>query len=176
VGWLWRGGEEDELVWHSEYHCLMNGRNHENYAYSTGEGDETKDTDLRFREPVMFCLWCQEIAALRIWEKTGQLARSTDPADINSKGVTWYTRWVEEMRPHYWSYFDVPFQISEREGVYAHPELYPNPDTFEELKTSGGAYRHLDASDLYQPFEAATPEVTRVAAWSDAEELLVVNA
>lgn len=176
VGWLWRGGEDDLGVWHSEYHCLMNGRNHENYAYSPAEGDETKNTDLRFRDPVMFCLWCQEIVVLRTLEKTGQLAREGDPADVNAKGWTWYARWVQELRPLYWEFFDLPRQILEREQVYAHPERYPNAETFEELKDSADCYRPVDGADLYQPFQADPSSQTPPAPWSDAEELLVANA
>ena len=174
VGWLWRGGEDDLGVWHSEYHCLMNGRNHENYAYSPTEGDDTKNTDLRFRDPVMFCLWCQEIVALRIWEKTGKLARADDPQDINLKGWIWYARWANELRPLYWTFFDLPYQIQEREQIYAQPELYP--DTFKELKDTSGAYRPLAGSALYQPFNAEPLQATPPAAWSDDEELLVSNA
>jgi hypothetical protein len=175
VGWLWRGGEDDLGVWHSEYHCLMNGRNHENYAYSDDEGDSTKNTDLRFREPVMFCLWCQELAALRILEKTGQLARADDPEDINARGRMWYARWVEEFRPLYWEFFDLPYQIQEREEIYAHPESYPDSDTFKELKDSAGSYRPLAGSNLYQPFNAQPLPTSTPPAWSEAEEILVTN-
>ena len=154
----------------------MNGRNHENYAYSTDEGDETNDTDLRFRTPVMSCLWCQELVALRIWEKTGQLVRPDDPADVNQKGLMWYSRWVDEIRQLYWKFFDLPFQILEREKIYAHPENYPDAATFEELKGSRGRFRPLDVSNLYQPFEA--PALTQAPATSgtDDEELLMANA
>lgn len=175
VGWLWRGGEDDCGVWHSEYHCLMNGRNHENYAYSPDEGPETKNTDLRFRNPVMFCLWCQEIVTLRILEKTGQLARTGDPSDINGKGSMWYARWVNELRALYWSFFDLPYQIVEREQIYAYPDLYPDSTTFTELKDSAGNYRLLAGSSLYQPFNAEPLLATEPAPWSDDEELLTVS-
>lgn len=175
VGWLWRGGEDDKGVWHSEYHCLMNGRNHENYAYSVHEGPETKDTDLRFRNPPMFCLWCQELTALRIWEKTGQLARPGDHPDINEKGRTWYNRWVNEVRPLYWAFFHLPHQIQEREQIYAHPEDFPDVATFEELKDGAGNFRALDASDLYQPFEADRLMIAPAASGTDDEELLMAN-
>jgi hypothetical protein len=175
VGWLWRGGEDDLGVWHSEYHCLMNGRNHENYAYSYHEGDSTKNTDLRFRNPVMFCLWCQELVAMRILEKTGQLARRDDPEDINARGRMWYARWVFEFRPLYWTYFDLPYQIQEREAIYAHPERYPDSDTFEELKDSADNYRPLAGSNLYQPFNAKARPATTPPGWSDAEEVLAAN-
>lgn len=173
VGWLWRGGEEDLGVWHSEYHCLMNGRNHENYAYSSHEGNATKNTDLRFRDPVMFCLWCQELVAMRILEKTGQLARGDDPEEINAKGRMWYARWVFEFRPLYWAYFDLPYQIQERETIYAHPE--DNADTFTELKDGSDNYRPVAGSNLYQPFNAAARPATTPPGWSDAEEVLVAN-
>jgi hypothetical protein len=155
VGWLWRGGEQDLGVWHSEYHCLMNGK-HENYAYSATE-TSAAEVDLRFRRimtqsgtviPPRYCLWCQELVTIRILEKTGQLVANGDPADINERGRRWYSRWVDTWRDRYWAAFDVDHQLDERELLYANPSS--EPETFGEL---GG--QRLDASDLYEPFAAA---------------------
>jgi hypothetical protein len=59
VGWLWRGGEQELGVWHSEYHCLMNGK-HKNYAYTSDESQDPTGpdaslmvADLRFRRKVV---------------------------------------------------------------------------------------------------------------------------
>jgi hypothetical protein len=154
VGWLWRGGEKDICVWHSEYHCLMNGK-HVNYAYSTGEKMTPDDVDLRFRRPPRYCLWCQEIVTLRILEKTGQLAAGDDPEDINARGRRWYRHWVNRWRDRYWAFFDVDQQIDDRELLYANPSSEPGT-FYAELHSTDGSYKRLDKSDLYQPF-AATP-------------------
>lgn len=160
VGWLWRGGEQDLDVWHSEHHCLMNGK-HENYAYSTSETPPAS-ADLRFRRvvtsagtviPPRYCLWCQEIVTIRILEKTGRLATAGDPADINERGRRWYTEWVNSWRDNYWAVFDVNRQIDDRELLYANPSA--EPETFSELRNADGSYKRLDESDLYAPFAAA---------------------
>lgn len=160
VGWLWRGGEQDLGVWHSEYHCLMNGQ-HVNYAYSTSETSPAS-VDLRFRRvvtatgaviPPRYCLWCQEIVTIRILEKTGQLAAAGDPADVNERGRRWYDRWVDTWRDRYWAAFDVDQQIDGRESLYANPSS--EPETFDEISNADGSYKRLDGSDLYGPFTAA---------------------
>jgi hypothetical protein len=129
VGWLWRGGEQDRGVWHSEYRCLMNGR-HENYAFTADAADEGAS----LRWPHDYCLWCEEIVAARILEKTGQIGRRGDPEDVNERGRVWHERWVRELRDLYWEWADLLGKVEEREAAYA------------EL----GIWR----SDLYTPFRA----------------------
>jgi hypothetical protein len=93
----------------------MNG-GHQNYAYTPFvEDDPTHDppptgcsrfadggTDLRWRNPPTYCLWCQEIVVIRTLEKTGQLARAGDDPSINVNGEAWYRDWVAKGRAHYW--------------------------------------------------------------------------
>ena len=178
VGWLWRGGEDELRVWHSEYHCLMNGR-HENYAYTHDADSDWTDldapnvadrriADLRFRRverdppladiPPRYCLWCHEIVTARILEKTGQLAEDDDPSDIDARGRRWYDHWVETWRARYWVAFDIADEITRREALYAHPHW--ESDTFVELDDGSGGYKRLDKSDLYQPFTSAAAAPT----------------
>jgi len=171
VGWLWRGGEDGLAVWHSEYHCLMNGGHH-NFAYSTTEMPPA-GADLRFRRPPRYCLWCQEIVTIRILEKTGQLAAGNDPANINERGRHWYSRWVNTWRDRYWAAFDVDAQIDEREMLYANPAS--EPATFSEIQNGDGSYKRLDKSDLYQAFTAAPP-VGGIAPDDDEDAILAMLA
>lgn len=171
VGWLWRGGEEELEVWHSKYHCLMNGGHH-NYAYSTTEKPPAL-ADLRFRRPPRYCLWCQEIVTIRILEKTGQLAAAGDPENVNDRGRHWYSRWVNTWRDRYWAAFDVDAQIGERETLYANPAS--EPGTFTEIRNEGGSYKRLDQSDLYQPF-AAVPRADGSPPDDDEDAILAMLA
>jgi hypothetical protein len=184
VGWLWRGGEQDLKVWHSEYQCLMNGK-HDNYTY-TGDGGDPSDnpptncsrfvdggTDLRWRDPPRYCVWCQEIVVLRLLEKTGQLALAGDPSSINDRGEVWYTRWVDDGRQRYWDFFDVSKQIADREALYASPSLEPN--SLCQLKKADGTYLKLQDSDLYQVFDADPIDYGTPPAADDGEELLMAN-
>jgi hypothetical protein len=169
VGWLWRGGEQDLKVWHSEYQCLMNGA-HENYAYTSDEAsDPTANpgggfTGAALRSPGRYCLWCQEIVAARILEKTGQLAESGDPANINARGRAWYESWVTRWRPRYWAFFGVTGQIVDREAFYAHGPNLP------VLDAAGLA---LWRSDLYKPFEAGPAVSSSAPDVPDGEWLLL---
>ena len=178
VGWLWRGGEHELGVWHSEYHCLMNGV-HENYAYTHDADSDWTDldapdvenrrfADLRFRRvarnspladiPPRYCLWCHEIVTARILEKTGQLSEDDDPSDIDARGRRWYDHWAEKWRARYWAAFDIADIITLREALYAHPS--GEPETFEELQDGPSAFKRLDTSDLYQPFTSSSPAPT----------------
>ncbi len=188
VGWLWRGGEHDKRVWHSEYQCLMNG-SHENYAYTIDESaDPTAapppgctrfdgtdgGADLRWRNPPRYCFWCEEIIVVRILEKTGQLALAGDPANINSRGRVWHERWVAEGRRHYWTLLDVANRIQQREALYAEPAL--EPGSFCQIVNPDGSHLRLDHSDLYQPFDADGPAPTANPALGDDEALVMMNA
>jgi len=188
VGWLWRGGEQDKGVWHAEYQCLMNGK-HPNYAYTTDRDldptanppascnrfdTEERGVDLRWRNPPRYCLWCQEIVVVRILEKTGQLAMAGDPSDVNARGRTWYARWAADGRGRYWTFFDVPLQIQEREALYASPGT--EPGSFCQIQNADGSYRDLARSDLYRPFDADSREATALGPPGDDVELLMLIA
>ena len=186
VGWLWRGGEQDRRVWHSEYQCLMNGL-HDNYAFTTVAADDptafppgacTRIQDgganLRWRDPPRYCLWCQEIVAMRILEKTGQLEEVGDPGNINQRGKVWHARWVSEWRRLYWNFFDVTAQIQSRETLYANPST--EPGSFCQIQNPDGSYRNLWRSDLYKPFEGESQGGTSSPASQDDEELAMLNA
>jgi len=178
VGWLWRGGEDDLRVWHAEYQCLMNGR-HKNYAFTSDESNDPTGpdaslmiADLRWRNPPRYCLWCHEIVVARILEKTGQLASSDDPENINDRGVRWYEKWVSDWRPRYWSFFNVPQLIADREALYANPAS--EPGSFTEIKQADGSYLELWRSDLYNPFKGSSIPTSTPPPFGDDEELLAM--
>jgi hypothetical protein len=177
VGWLWRGGEHDRSVWHSEYHCLMNGR-HENYAYTSDAAKDpsasmTEEVDLRWRDPPRYCLWCQEIVVIRTLEKTGQLLRAGDPQNANARGRRWYDRWVSDLRTDYLAFFNIEARIAERENLYANPALEAN--TFSEIRNSDGTYLPLWRSDLYRPFGSGRLESGRQQHSTDEIAFLMTN-
>jgi len=128
IGNLFKGGKRYENgVWHSEYSCLINGTHH-NYLCDVDPA--SPDTNLRDHEHFYF--WCEEIVAWRILEKTGEFWRGGDPADINARGRTWYQRWVNTLRDDYYTHFDVPTLIREKNACYdtfygkACPPEFPN--------------------------------------------------
>ena len=177
VGWLWRGGEDDEGVWHSEYHCLMNGR-HDNYLFtSNASEDPTAEPDGTYkvgtgaglRSDFRYCLWCQEIVVSRILEKTGQLAEPGDPASINERGIVWYDRWLSTWRDRYWGFFDLDTGVVDREQLYA---TQSNAE-FDVLNT---ASLELWRSDLYQPFHGDTVSAGAPGEVEDGEALLLMTA
>ena len=153
VGWLWLGGEKEKGVWHSEYHCLMNGK-HDNYLFimdatsdptANPDGTYTDENGARLRSDDRFCLWCQEIVCIRILEKTGQLGSPIDPADPNVRGRLWYDRWIDRWRDRYWDFFEMDSMIDLHERIYADQA----GSEFDKLNDAG-----LQAwqSDLYQAF------------------------
>ena len=185
VGWLWRGGEADEKVWHSEYQCLMNGT-HENYAYTPDAASDPTaapptscarfvdgGVTLRWRDPPTYCLWCQEIVVIRILEKTGRLATPNDDPSINERGEAWYQDWVADGRSGYWETFDVADQIRERESWYADPSL--RPGDLCQLLRADGTYLRLESSPLYQVFDAEPVASGSAPSPDDGEELLMVT-
>ena len=186
VGWLWRGGEDDLEVWHSEYQCLMNGK-HVNYAYTPDAfRDPTANpptdcprfvdggSDLRWRDPPTYCLWCQEIVVIHILEKTGQLTGPGDDPSIDVRGVAWYLRWQGEGRDRYWAFFDVPEQLRQREAWYADPSL--RPGDLCQLMSADGSYLVLGRSPLYRVFSAGPTSGGSPPEMDDGEELLVATA
>lgn len=154
VGWLWRGGEEDEDVWHMEYRCLMNGK-HDNYAFThdssqdptaQADGSYKNETGAWLRNSKQYCLWCEEVVVVRILEKTGQLAASGDPDDINARGRVWYRRWLKRGQDWYWDLFGIAAKVAKREAQYADPNK-----RIDLLKNNN---LDLWKSDLYRPFRA----------------------
>jgi hypothetical protein len=188
VGWLWRGGEHDERVWHSEYQCLMNGM-HENYAYTPdAPSDPTANPPtttscnrflspagcvLRWRKPPTYCLWCEEIVVIRTLEKTGQLETAHDDDSIDERGRDWYQDWVTEGRAAYWETFEVADRIREREEWYANPSL--RADDLCQLLRDDGTYLRLDASPLYQVFDAEPHPTASAPEPEDGDLLLMAN-
>lgn len=176
VGWLWRGGERDEGVWHSEYHCLMNGR-HDNYLFTSNEpedptaqpdGTYEDETGAWLRSEHRYCLWCREIVVSRILEKTRQLAEPGDPASINERGKVWYNRWLSTWRDRYWDFFDLDAGVLDREQLYA---TQPNPE-FNRLNSES---LELWRSDLYQPFHGDSVGVGAPGEFGDGEALLLMT-
>lgn len=112
VGNLYRGGEDDGGVWHSEYRCLMNGK-HENYACNLS-GDF-----VNLRDYGRLCFWCEEIVTLRILEKSGQLTCSS--SDLNDCGREWFANWNSSLRHLYYTdpRFDNVDRIAARSTCYA---------------------------------------------------------
>ena len=108
---------------------------------------------LRWRNPPIYCLWCQEIIVIRILEKTGQLAKPGDDDSINQRGRDWYEGWVAQGRADYWRSFDVAAQIVLRESWYANPSLKAG-DLCQLLRADKVTYLRLDASPLYRVFDA----------------------
>ncbi len=96
---------------HSEYKCLMNGT-HENYFC----GFSGPDTNLRDYNNM--CFWCEEITVLRILERTDQLDRPGDSADINARGRQWFRLWDDSLRDAYYSYFNVDSVIVLKDSCF----------------------------------------------------------
>jgi hypothetical protein len=175
VGWAWRGGEHDLSVWHSEYNCLMNG-SHDNYRFTSvasadptanADGSYTDENGANLRASTRYCLWCQEIVVARILEKTGQLVRPGDPADINEAGRAYHERWESTWRERYWQFFGGDSQIADREALYADASQFP------ALQQAGLV---LWQSDLYKVFAAAPSSAGQAGTDDDDLELLMANA
>jgi hypothetical protein len=151
VGRLWVGGNSHRGVWHSEYRCLMNG-GHNNFAFTqiaaddpSAEADGSYDgAGWDLRDGHRFCLWCQEVVTLRILEKTDQLLEDGDPADETSRGILWYSRWVQRLRENYFALFGVAGQIDAAETSYA-------------ATSPGAAGEPLRLSDLHSVPVTACP-------------------
>jgi hypothetical protein len=172
VGWMWVGGVRQHGVWHAEYMCLMNG-GHDNFAFTqVADNDPTIDSNgvvtgasLRTfpNGGVYFCLWCQEIVALRILEKTDQLLEAGDPSDITTQGTLWWDRWVERLRTNYRTLLDVDQQILDAESRYA--AMFP-----------GKNGEPLWRSDLYAVPIAPTPPARSPGPSLTDEEVLLLTA
>ncbi len=111
IGNMFAGGDWYYGVAHSEYKCLMNGT-HDNY-FCDRSGDA-----VNLRDWNNFCFWCEEVMAVRILERTHQLVRPADSADINARGRQWYRLWDDSLRDAYYSYFNVDSLIMRKDSCY----------------------------------------------------------
>lgn len=112
IGNMFTGMDIYEIgVGHSEYKCLLNG-GHENY-FCDLEGDNKN-----LRDRLNMCFWCEEIVAVRILERTHQLERAGDSADINSRGRQWYRLWDDSLRDAYYNYFNIDSLIAVKDSCY----------------------------------------------------------
>lgn len=128
IGNLWKGGRGNENgVWHSEYSCLINGT-HDNYFCNVEDGGPATN----LRDHNHFCFWCEEIVAMRILEKTHQLERPGDPADINDRGRAWFQRWESSLRNLYYNHFNVRILIAEKNACYETFYGTPCPSEFPD--------------------------------------------
>lgn len=122
VGWLWRGAYNELGVWHAEYMCLMNGT-HNNYCHvpdpatdTLADGVDGANLRVRYR----FCMWCQELVAMRFLEKTGVLRQSDDGSAVTAElGRSYLNRWRQTWRQRYYGRFNIQLQLEEREASYA---------------------------------------------------------
>ena len=128
VGQMWKGGRGKEKgVWHPEYKCQMNG-GHQNYFSRTDEADQFNASGNQVFASLRsshFCLWCEEILTVKILEKTDAFLQFQDileaAGDINVLGRIWYRRWVDALRPVYWTEFNLPGRIADREAYFTNP-------------------------------------------------------
>jgi len=112
IGRLWRGGENEFGVWHSEPMCLMNG-GHENWnAQMTSRHGWLRDG-------ARLCFWCEELTAAFVWYLTGMLGDSTD-------GVALWSNW-EKLRPDYFRAVQMKERIAEQSAVYRHSVFANSP-------------------------------------------------
>jgi hypothetical protein len=120
IGNLFVGGNDDRGVWHCEYRCLMNGKG-DNYSCN----QDSSSTARNLRDGANYCFWCEEIVAVRILEKTGQLARPEDPTDINARGRTWYQLWDGMLRTRYYDHFNLRDLITAKNACYGFADCPP---------------------------------------------------
>lgn len=160
VGWLWRGGYHELGVWHAEYQCLMNGT-HVNYCHSPDASDTlasgSDGADLRIR--YRFCMWCQELVAMRFMEKTGALRESGDPSTPTAQlGRDYWKRWKKTWRRRYYTRFDIGTQITDREAIY----------TVGSRPTECSTSPPLEESMLYEPQQDAKKDSGPAVNWDVA--------
>jgi hypothetical protein len=139
VGWLWRGSYQELGVWHAEYRCLMNGT-HRNYCHTPDASDPlasgSDGANLRIR--YRFCLWCQELVAMRLLERTGALSEPGDPATPSAElGRELYRRWRTTWRRRYETRFAIGAQIAARESEYAAGDRPTECSSSPPLERSG---------------------------------------
>ena len=112
IGNLFKGGNNEHGVWHSEYQCLINGGHH-NYLCDNDD-PESDYYDLRDHEH--YCFWCEEIVAVKILEKARQIGTEIPSVAM---GKTWLDRWEDTLRHYYYTHFDIPELIEEKDACYA---------------------------------------------------------
>ncbi|MHC4111081.1 MAG: hypothetical protein ACYSUY_08395 [Planctomycetota bacterium] len=112
IGNLFKGGSREHGVWHSEYQCLINGGHH-NYLCDNDDPD-SKNVDLRDGEH--YCFWCEEVVAIRILEKARQIGTQVPSVAV---GKTWLGRWETTLRHDYYTHFNIPALIAEKDVCYS---------------------------------------------------------
>jgi hypothetical protein len=112
IGNLFKGGGYEHGVWHSEYQCLINGGHH-NYLC---DNDDPNSGYYDLRDHKHYCFWCEEIVAIRILEKARQIGTQTPSVAV---GKTWFDRWESTLRHAYYTHFDIPTLIAEKDACYA---------------------------------------------------------
>jgi len=134
LGNLFRGGlGKERQVWHSEYQCLMNGT-HNNYLCET---DPACPNNINLRDHEHLCFWCEEITAIRILARTGYFREKLgeDP-DVNQRGRLWYTSWLNSLRGAYYTHFNIPEKIAEKNACYTRFLGWSCPDDFPNCQTA----------------------------------------
>jgi hypothetical protein len=99
---------------------------------------------------------------MRLLERTDELLKPGDPADITAQGQTWYARWVQRLRPNYLELSDVRQQIADAGTRDA--SVHPGP-----------AGEPLRRSDLYSIPTAAPSAAPPPAAELTDDELLLLT-
>jgi hypothetical protein len=133
IGNLFKGGWNEHGVWHSEYQCLINGGHH-NYLC---DNDDPDSDYYDLRDNKHYCFWCEEIVAIRILEKARQIGTETPSVAM---GKTWFQRWEDTLRDAYYTHFDIPSLIKEKDACYALfsggscPSGYPDCDNACDLE------------------------------------------
>jgi hypothetical protein len=160
VGWLWPGNYHELGVWHAEYQCLMNGT-HTNYCHSPDDDDTLESgadgANLRIR--YRFCMWCQELVAMRFLEKAGALREPGDPSTPTARlGRDYLRRWQDTWRRRYYTRFDIGAQIADREATYAAGG--------RPTRCSGSP--PLEESPLYEPQQAPAGDSGPAVDWDVA--------
>ncbi|NIP25144.1 MAG: hypothetical protein GWN67_17645 [Phycisphaerae bacterium] len=112
IGNLFKGGNNEHGVWHSEYQCLINGGHHNYLCDNDDPGSDYYD----LRDHEHYCFWCEEIVAIRILEKARQIGTETPSVAM---GKTWLDRWETTLRHDYYTHFDIPALIEEKDACYA---------------------------------------------------------
>jgi hypothetical protein len=112
IGNLFKGGINEHGVWHSEYQCLINGGHHNYLCDNDDPGSDNYD----LRDSEHYCFWCEEIVAIRILEKARQIGTQTPSVAV---GKTWFDRWETTLRHDYYTHFDIPALIAEKDTCYS---------------------------------------------------------
>ncbi|MHC4543357.1 MAG: hypothetical protein ACYTDW_01330 [Planctomycetota bacterium] len=133
IGNLFKGGGNEHGVWHSEYQCLINGGHH-NYLC---DNDDPCSGYYDLRDAERYCFWCEEVVAVKILEKARQIGTQVPSVAV---GKTWFDHWEDTLRHAYYTHFDIPSLIEEKDACYALfsggscPSGYPDCDNACDLE------------------------------------------